>query len=137
MNYSTKQRNELLAFFQSNPDKRITAKQIAFELKNVSLSAIYRNLSRLANEGALQKFASKKGGEAEFQFVKTKTCANEVHLTCTTCGSTFHMQNKALCNFEQNLQESSGFVLNKSKTVVYGTCKKCTSKTLLQKKEIK
>ena len=133
MSYSTKQRDELLKFFKSHPDQRFCAKQIAQNVQGVSLSAIYRNLARLEGDGAVQKFASQKHGEVVFQFVKAKPCENELHLNCTNCGKTFHMQNNLMNNFEQNLHASNGFVLNKNKTIVYGTCKECSN--LKRKKE--
>ena len=47
--YNTKQRRALLAFLGEHPDELLTARQMADALaeKQISLSAVYRNLAQL------------------------------------------------------------------------------------------
>ncbi len=50
--YNTKQRRALLAFLGEHPDELLTARQMADALaeKQMSLSAVYRNLAQLDSE---------------------------------------------------------------------------------------
>ena len=57
--YNTKQRRALLTFLGEHPDELLTARQMADALaeKQISLSAVYRNLAQLEAEekGAPQR----------------------------------------------------------------------------------
>mgnify|MGYP002627309109 CR=1 FL=1 len=57
----------------------------------ISKSAVYRNLSDLEQEGQVRRSA--RGGEREirYQFMAAERCRGCLHLCCTQCGRTFHM----------------------------------------------
>lgn len=54
--YLTRQRRQLLDYLSWHTDEQMTARQIADALtqENISLSAVYRNLSDLEADGAAQ-----------------------------------------------------------------------------------
>ena len=60
--YNTKQRRALLAFLGEHPDELLTARQMADALaeKQISLSAVYRNLAQLEAQkaGRTKRFIS-------------------------------------------------------------------------------
>ena len=51
MEYKTQSKQQILDFMVGNPDRIFKASDIAQDLPNVSLSTIYRNLSRLEKAG--------------------------------------------------------------------------------------
>lgn len=60
--YVTKQREKLLACLTKQADKQITARQIAEILTadKISISAVYRNLAALEEEGILKRIVEKE-----------------------------------------------------------------------------
>ena len=127
MTYSTEQRNILLTFLQTNPDTVFSAKQIAQSLadKNISRSAVYRNLAQLESEQKIKRVVKNGSHEAYYQFYDTNACRNHIHLSCTKCGKIFHMEGNDADRLSQMLDGNEGFELNKSETVIYGLCKEC------------
>lgn len=125
--YATAQRRALLSLLKSAHDKRLSANEIwkLLDDKKISLSAVYRNLSALADEGIISRSA--KDGERGFfyQYIATDECKNSIHLTCTKCGAVTHMETKAADSMSKSLLETAGFNINKGKTVLYGLCNKC------------
>lgn len=127
MTYSTEQRNILLTFLQTNPDTVFSAKQITQSLadKNISRSAVYRNLAQLESAQKIKRVAKNGSREAFYQFYDTQCCRNHIHLSCTKCGKIYHMEGKDADRLSQMLDGNEGFELNKSETVIYGLCKEC------------
>lgn len=129
MTYNTEQRNILLSFLEQNPDKMFSARQIESELenKNISRSAVYRNLAELKNDGKI-KICSKNGGRQTFyQFYDIQSCKNHIHLSCTKCGAIFHMKNQLADSFIEELKKTEDFLVFKGDTTLYGICNKCSS----------
>ena len=127
MTYSTEQRNILLTYLQTNPDTVFSAKQIAQSLadKNISRSAVYRNLAQLESEQKIKRVVKNGSRETYYQFYDTTACRNHIHLSCTKCGKIFHMEGNDADRLSQMLDGNEGFELNKSETVIYGLCKEC------------
>ncbi|MDO5112403.1 MAG: transcriptional repressor [Clostridia bacterium] len=134
MAYLTKQRRELAAFLQGRPDQQLSAKQIAqaLEDKGVSLSAVYRNLVYLEEAGVVRKLAVGAERELLYQYMDVKDCKNCIHLTCTQCGQSFHMDTRLSEQMLSAVSEADGFQINKEKTVVFGLCKACSRYGSLQ-----
>ena len=55
--YMTKQRKALLSFLSAHADEKLSARQIAQTLsgEGISISAVYRNLSALEQEGKIRR----------------------------------------------------------------------------------
>lgn len=125
MEYKTKQRKILLDFFNEHLDEKFTAKMILNNLKEpISLSAIYRNLTKLESEGFLQRYLGVGDNEIFYQYKKSKKCENILHLCCTKCNKTFHM-GKAQAKKLEDLLCLDNFLVDKNKTILYGTCSSC------------
>lgn len=69
--YDTRQRDYLINFLDQHPDQLLSVRQIAQELcsQQISLSAVYRNLSQLEAEGLIRKSIKPGSREAYYQYV--------------------------------------------------------------------
>ncbi len=125
--YETKQRHLLMAFFASHPDEAVPVSIIASTLADagVSKASIYRNLSILENEGVIRKEA--KGGfrEASYRYLKAARCRQHLHLACTKCGKTFHLDLPATERLINSVQNDAQFEIDSTSTVLYGICSSC------------
>jgi len=125
--YHTEQRKKLHEFFCSHPHEYFTVKEIHSFLadQGISLSAIYRNLASMKEEGVVRCQINKDSRDLLYRFIDKEHCANSIHLTCMGCGKVFHMDAESERKMQAALSAAEGFNINKEKTVLYGTCKKC------------
>lgn len=125
--YKTEQRTILLNFLKSHPDKMFTTKQIeeALAQKNISRSAVYRNIAILESENKIKRCAKNGNREVFYQFFDLQSCKSHIHLSCTECGEIFHLETEITNNIE-NIVQKEGFQINKTETILYGTCKNCS-----------
>lgn len=122
--YNTEQRKLLLSFFEKYPDRNFTAKEIYEKTGgDISLSAVYRNLSELSSSGMITKNAGEKR-EAVYRFSGASECKNRLHLCCSVCKKTVHIDNETAEKIKTALSDD-GFGLNISDTVLYGVCPDC------------
>ena len=117
--YNTKQRRALLAFLGEHPDELLTARQMADTLaeKQISLSAVYRNLAQLEAEEKVRRSAKSGSHEAFYQYLDAKGCKGALHMADS---------NAAL--FAKHLAQSEQFTLDAADTILYGTCLGCKEK---------
>lgn len=127
MTYTTEQRTILLSFLKANPDTMFSAKQIEAALvkKNISRSAVYRNLAELEAEEKIKRCTKNGSRETFYQFYDIQDCKNHIHLSCTKCGKIFHMENTIADNIVNNVEATEGFSINKGETTIFGLCKNC------------
>lgn len=125
--YMTEQRRKLLDFFKNHPDKRFTAKQVAESLKksDISISAIYRNLSKLEQDGYLSRTVRQGSSESCYQSLFSECCRECIHLSCIKCGNTFHMDHDVSAALMEGVSRQDGFKISRAKTVLYGICSRC------------
>ena len=125
--YDTRQRESLIDFLNRHPDQLFSAQQIARELcaQQISLSAVYRNLSQLEEEGLLRKSVKPGSREAFYQYIGAPGCHSRLHLSCTCCGKTFHMDAEHTVRLTRAMAELDGFDLDVFHTVLYGLCQDC------------
>ena len=125
--YMTKQRSLLLDFLQAHPDQALSAGQISegVEGAQISPSAVYRNLAELEAEGRVRRLRRGEGREAFFQYMDGADCRNSVHLSCTRCGKTFHMNALGAERMLRDVERSDMFQVDRNETVLYGICSAC------------
>ncbi len=125
--YDTRQRRALTEYLCRHHDESVSAKAIAAALgeQGISQSAVYRNLTALEAEGKVRRVAAPGSREALYQFADADECRNSLHLSCTKCGRTFHMALPDTVLLETSLAQNEGFAIDKSSTVLYGTCGDC------------
>ena len=114
-------------FFQKHPDEQLSAARIAEELgmEKISLSAIYRNLAALEEDGKLQRISKRDSHEIYYRYKACEECRDSLHLSCQKCGKTFHLNEKGADKIISALSDIEGFSLDKTETVLYGVCGKC------------
>lgn len=123
--YMTQPRKRLLTYLQSHHDETISAGQISEELPEISVSAIYRNLSALEQDGAVRRVSKAGSREVFYQYLAAEGCRECLHLSCRKCGRTFHMDPAETEALVRSMEALDGFALDRSETVLYGTCADC------------
>ena len=125
--YITKQRKILLKYFQEHIDEPVSAQQIATALEgqDISVSAVYRNLSALEKAGKLQRISRKDSREVYYRYTAFDKCRECLHLSCKKCGKTFHLSSSGADKIIDALSDTENFSLDKSDTILYGICGSC------------
>ncbi|MEE1172681.1 MAG: Fur family transcriptional regulator [Ruminococcus sp.] len=128
--YMTKQRRVFLDFLSKHSDEQLSVKQIAqaLEDENISLSAVYRNLSALEEDGKIRRVSKSGSREVYYQYIGDEHCRDCLHLSCEKCGKTFHMGVSGADMLIKNVALAEEFAVDKSNTVLYGICKACQKK---------
>ena len=126
--YSTKQREAVLAFLKEN-NAHVTASDIIFHLKEqgetVSTATVYRTLERLEKDGVVKKMTIGDGSGACYQYVDGEGCHEHFHLKCIICGKLLHLSCEFLHNMESHIFDEHGFTVSSGRTVIYGVCAQC------------
>ena len=130
MVYSTKQRKIIIDFFNQNLDKSFSAEELSNALcdKDVSESAVYRNLNELEKEGRVRRLTKPNSKKSFYQFVDCDECKGHLHMACTKCGQTIHLCDKQSEKLIEDVLKNSNFAIDKNSTVLYGICKNCKSR---------
>ena len=125
--YITKQRRLLLDFLAKHTDETLSAGQIAEALsgKEISTSAIYRNLAALEQEGKLKRSVKPGSQEAYYRYTDDEDCRGHLHLSCLRCGKTVHVEEPETDALARSLASTEGFTLDRTDTVLYGICADC------------
>lgn len=126
--YTTKQRTLLLSVFQEHCGQPLSIDGILAQLppgSQISRSAVYRNVDKLAQEGLLQKALSEDGRKALYQYIRCQANCERLHLRCEKCGKIFHLESKADENALRSVLQKSGFRLDEQASVLAGICKDC------------
>lgn len=131
--YNTKQRERILECLKAHRESHVTADMIFGFLKaagaSVGQTTVYRNLDKLAKEGAVVKYAGADGQGACYQYVSDgHGCATHYHLVCAGCGRMIHLQCGYLDEMTAHLLDHHQFSMDKFKTVIYGLCRQCEKK---------
>lgn len=127
--YMTKQRKLLTDYLTQHIDENLSAGRIAQALsETISKSAVYRNLSDMEAEGKLHRVATGGNREAIYRYSGGAMCSQSLHLSCTKCGKTVHMQKQLADRLVDKVAESDDFAIDKGETVIYGVCAGCQKK---------
>lgn len=130
LSYNTKQREMLLHYFAEHIDESFSAQELAqaFAEDEISISAIYRNLSALEKDGKLQRIDRKHSRKTYYRYNAFDTCKDCLHLSCKKCGKTFHLNHTGAIQIMDTLSNTENFALDKSNTILYGICGNCNRK---------
>lgn len=124
-NYNTRQRDEIVEFFNKHRGTCFTAKEL---IKNGEISVgeatIYRTLSRLTNQGILKRFTDGEAG-ASYQLNESEECTSHFHLKCEKCQKIIHMDCEFMADMKRHIESSHDFFVDIGKTVIYGLCGDC------------
>lgn len=130
--YRTKQRELILNYFIENKGRHVTAEEVVGHLReqgtNVGKSTVYRYLEKLVEQGIVRRFFIEEGYGACYQYMgEDKQCHEHFHLKCVSCGVLFHIQCAFLIEAEKHILNDHDFIIDNTKTVLYGLCDKCKS----------
>lgn len=124
--YATEQRKKLFLFLEQNKDCQFTIEEIILHLDEISESAVYRNMSKLLDEGLVQRYQKDGSRKYVYQYVGNAECTEHIHLKCDSCGQIVHA-NKQLTDFIlDNIAKEANFHVNILKTVFCGICENCS-----------
>jgi len=127
LDYKTEQRRLIKGFFFEHPHEMFSAEEIALVLKSngISLSAVYRNLAKLEEEGLILRCSKAGSRKSYYQYTKAEECKEHIHITCKKCGKTVHMEHEDTKAIMEKAQKYKNFALDSMETVFYGTCDNC------------
>lgn len=125
--YITKQRKIILDFLKAHSHEIFSSQQIIAALaeEKISASAVYRNLSELEASGEVKKVSKSGSRTASYQYFDNDACKNQIHLFCGKCEKSYHMDSAKAQLLSQELLATDDFQVDKSNTVIHGTCKSC------------
>lgn len=128
--YQTEQRKKLISLFKNKQHHTLSVHDIylALEENDISMSAIYRNLSEMVNEGLLCKVSEQNRSGSLYQYVDPDHCAGIIHFKCESCDATFHLDKSISQMIISIAQEHHGFTVNGSSAFLYGKCENCSQK---------
>lgn len=130
--YQTEQRKKLLSLFQNSPHQSFSAQEICAHLieDNISISAIYRNLSDMVEDGTLCKVSEKNRAATLYQYIDPIHCDGIIHFKCLTCDNTFHLKRAISQMVIALAEEDYSFKVNGSSAFLYGQCDNCSQNLL-------
>lgn len=127
--YRTRQREIILDYLRKCQDSHVTIDEVTDHLKTegnkVGRTTIYRYMEKLTDEGLLRKYHIEEGVGACYQYQSDSECNDHFHLKCTECGKLFHVDCEFLSQIELHVYEHHNFIVDNSKTVLYGLCSEC------------
>ena len=126
MEYKTQTRQVIMDYMVENPDRIFKASDIAKNLPSVSLSTIYRNLSRLEKAGLVQIVGAEENKELQYRYTGPGRCEAKMHLVCKICGKFFHLDGPALKMLLLSVPRIKGFELDQQQSVLLGRCAECS-----------
>lgn len=128
--YNTKQRSIILDFLKEN-SAHVSVKDITNHLSQqgikIGVATVYRTLERLCESGVVRKFVIDERSGACYQYNSASDCNEHFHLKCVSCGALIHMNCDFLAEMESHILKDHGFTVSSGKTVIYGTCSKCSN----------
>lgn len=126
---NTKHRQTILELLQAEQEP-VTAEQIYCMLKEkdvaINLSTVYRTLETLSEKELIVKHSVTNESKALFEY------NNQVHkhyLVCVECKKILAVEGCPLHQYEELLEQKTGFVITGHKLDMYGLCPACQKKS--------
>ncbi|NLM84574.1 MAG: transcriptional repressor [Clostridiales bacterium] len=129
--YRTKQKARILDYLKESGERPVTAEEIYEHLirsgRPVGKATVYRHLDALEKEGAVFKFTAPDGLYACYRYIGSDGSSGH-HLVCVGCGSAVEVECAQLDTLLAHLSEEHHFSVDKGRTVLYGTCNRCSGR---------
>ena len=126
----TKKRNEIYGIFLHTTSP-LTAEDVANQLKGkipIHLATIYRALNKMCDENLLVKNVM----QDKKSYFELKKEHHTHHLICKQCHQILDIDICPLKDFEQNINEKTGFEITDHVIELRGICKQCKAKESIQ-----
>lgn len=132
LHHNTKQKSIILDVLEKNTS-HVTAEDVISLLsasgEKVGRATVYRYLRELEEKGMVRKYTMGEKNTAYYQYTgANSTCHGHYHLMCDICGKLEHLDPTVAQEFAKSALENYGFVIDCSRTVLYGKCKNCTER---------
>lgn len=127
MQYSTQSKKKVQELFSSNPSSSFTLKEIMEKVPDIPKSSLYRIVDALENDSYIRKVAVTAHRESSYQLYDSLSCPYHMHIRCTQCGKTIHIDRKTSSEIESIIESRLGFSDCLS-TVFRGVCPECRRK---------
>lgn len=127
MAYLTAHKKQMIEFLKSHLDEQFSATMLLEEIPNckMSLSAMYRNLAALEDEGFISRRFVDGSREAFYQYTSADECQICIHIACKICGTISHIPHKLTQKLNTSIKKDSGFIVDTPSSIIYGVCKNC------------
>lgn len=122
MGRQTEQRRAIVEVLRDSA-RALTAQELHGRLRGVGLATVYRNLQRLADEGAADTLR-RENGELAFLLCEG---GHHHHLTCRSCGRVERVRDCRLDDWAANVAHEHGFSDVEHRAELLGTCSSCRS----------
>lgn len=131
--YKTKQKEILLECLTEKKDVHLTAAEISAHLRDkghsLGMSTVYRQLDKLVAAGLVRKYIIDENSSACYQYIgDSGECCEHFHLKCNSCGKLIHTDCSLMKKISEHMKESHGFLVDSTKTLLYGVCRDCAEK---------
>ncbi|CAM3702608.1 Fur family transcriptional regulator [Erysipelothrix urinaevulpis] len=118
----TKQRADVLHVLKSS-EIPLTINQIRDELQiEMDLSTIYRILDAFEAKHLVNKTVPIEPSMSLYDYNRD---IHKHHLTCTECGIIIVIESCPLGNYEKQVQEKTGYIIERHQLELYGLCPRC------------
>ncbi len=125
--YATRQKQIVVDFLRRNRDRQLSMAEVADGVSDeVGKSTVYRQVSKLCDEGVLRRFRGENAKSVVYQYVGAfGGCDSHFHLKCSTCGKIIHLDCGQIMQLRRHIMQSHGFFVDLKDTVLYGICDTC------------
>ena len=115
---------------QDASGKHLSVDDIYGELSSrgerIGRTTVYRQLERLISEGRARRIGGDKTGNC--YSYNAEGCSEHHHLICTVCGKLAHLSCDHVEELFHHIKAAHGFIIDPSRTSLYGTCASCLRK---------
>jgi len=126
LQYQTRQRTELLDYMRNRSNDWLSSRELITEPSlSIGEATVYRILSKLTEEGLIEKKPSENGRGAVYRYCGTSSCHGHIHLRCIVCDNTICLHSNALEKAEQDIGSELGFSVDESRSTLFGICRGC------------
>jgi Fur family ferric uptake transcriptional regulator len=109
-----------------NSDRHLSAEELVESLAGsgvkVGTATVYRTIDMLLESGFIEE---RDRGEGFRRFEAKRKLPHFEQLLCTNCGHVEEFRDAALERMTSRIAESNGFLREKHRLVIYGTCAEC------------
>lgn len=133
--YVTRAREAIIEYLAEKCGQHLTVKDVYayFEgqSQKIGMTTIYRQLDELVKEGLVKRCLVGDNGGTCFEYVgnSENNDSDSYHIKCDSCGKLMHLQCKEVSDLWNHLLEEHSFKIDSQKTVIYGYCGECLSKS--------
>jgi Fur family ferric uptake transcriptional regulator len=87
-------------------------------------STVYRLVSRLVEDGRLQRISYNDSRKVCYQLVRGESCHHHMHLKCKVCGALIHLDTDGSVKFAEWIKQIKHFAID-TDAVIFGKCDRC------------